>query len=512
MSGDTQSIVFGSPPHGSRALSDVIMRLFNSPAESMGHGEVFTGRPGTEIRCDERYVLKFRRDQSFDRDLAVRWAQQHGDRERRFGVAHPDKHWFILESDDKWIVANLTPRLRPLHLYMADSADPDDCVSALEKVMEAALGLAANHGFGLDEGLSNFGLDSQNRVYYLDDEYYHWTGFLTLIQAFKLWFSAFSWLDESLSARLGGCFRTLLLGHFQDRHLLRTVAEELRNVNLPQKAQSDSFATFLDAVSRGLSPTGIQAPRNTERRCRRFAVLADVHANLPALSAVMNDMSSLDIKDAVVLGDIVGYGPYPAECIDVLSQERFSVIKGNHDHGIANASFDKGFSSYARWVAEWTCGQLDSDARRWLDELPLYVEGEGWLGVHGAPCDRYYFYGYVYQMTYEKNLEVLRNRRIPVCFHGHTHMPGIYFSRRGADGFRALDAETSVHGYDASLICPGSVGQPRNGCTAAQYAIFDPDTLSLVYRRVEYEMERTVAAMRGHGFPGPLIDRLEAGR
>jgi len=512
MEGASYSIAFAEPDRCIEALQEEILRLLGKQTVPLEHGETFTGRPGTQIRCDDRRVLKLREDQHFDRGLAVRWVRYLEDRERRFGVAHPDKIWFAFGRDDRWALANLSPRLSPLHVQLEEMGDIRDRLSALEKVLEMTVTLAVRHGYGLDEGLSNFGLDPQDRIYYLDDEYYRWTGFLTLIQALRLWFSSFPWLDAVSSARLGGSFRSLLVDHFDDRHILRTVAAELRNVHLPDDACRARFGSFVDAVEQGLSPTGIKARSSGTPRNRRFAVLADVHANLSALEAVLEDMSTNGIEDAVVLGDVVGYGPQPAECIDVLRRRRFSVIKGNHDHGIANANFEKGFSSYARWVAEWTHAHLDDVARSWLDELPLYIEGPGWLGVHGSPCDRYYFYGYVYQSTYEKNLEALKERNLPLCFHGHTHMPGIYYANGTDCGFANLETRTSLDGYDASLVCPGSVGQPRDGTIESQYLIFDPDAMSLEYRRVPYDVPRTVAAMRGHDFPTPLIDRLEAGR
>lgn len=512
MNSDSPPVAFVDPSDDSRELSGIILGLLERQPEPVGHGGAFTGRPGTEIRCDERHVLKFRQDHAFEPVLALHRAAWLSGRERRFGSAHPDKIWFALAREDAWVVANLTPRLRPLHTQLPKMGNPDERVEMLERVLGITLTLAAAHGYGPDEGLSNFGLDSRNRVYYLDDEYYRWTSFVTLIQALKLWFSSFPWLDETRSTRLGHCFRSLVQKHFADRHLLRTVAEELRNVSLPDNACRHRFAAFLGAVCTDMSPVAIRANRTARPRQARFAVLADIHANLAALRAVLDDMAGLGVEDAIVLGDVVGYGPDPAECIDVLVERGFNVIKGNHDHGIANGSFEKGFSRYARWVAEWTYPRLDAGPRRWLDELPLYIEGTDWLGVHGAPCDRYFFYGYVYQMTYEKNLAVLKERNMPLCFHGHTHMPGVYFSKNGDNGFRTLESTNSVAYFDASLVCPGSVGQPRDGSTGAQYLVFDPDSRALEHRRVPYDIQRTIAAMRHHGFPAPLINRLEAGQ
>jgi len=508
MSEGSESIRFETAPSDPVELAALIKRLYSNDVQALQHGEIFTGKPSTKIRCDDNYVLKFNQGHVFEERMATRWLTRLASRERQYGVAHPDKIWFALKRGDQYLVANLTPRLQPLHALLPQLPDNGARVEALEKVLQMVVVVPVVHGYGLDEGLSNFGVGPDGRLYYLDDDYYQWTGFTTLVQAIQLWFRSFSWLSGEHAARLGGFFRALIEKHFDDPHVARSMGESLRNEHIPDQSARDNFADFAKEVVRKMAPSGI---RIEKRQSSRLAVLADIHSNLPALEAVLEDMKKLGVSEAVVLGDSIGYGPFPAECVALLAERGFKVIKGNHDHGIANKSFEKGFSQYASWAARWTYPQLSPEAIRWLEELPLYVEGPRWLAVHGAPCDRYFFYGYVYQMTYEKNLQVLKERDMPVCFHGHTHLPGVYYSRGEDSGFLELNGVHSLAEFDYCLVCPGSVGQPRNGNPNSQYLIFDTQQNTVEFRSIEYDLERTCAAMKQNGFPGQLIDRLRMG-
>ena len=167
--------------------------------------------------------------------------------------------------------------------------------------------------------------------------------------------------------------------------------------------------------------TGLEPQTPTARGQRLasqkpLALLADIHANLPALQAVLDVMDQQGIGQALVLGDIVGYGPHPSEVIDVVRQRGFATLKGNHDYAVAENQFKKGFSSYAKVAAEWTRTRLDAEELDWLDSLPLYLSQDDWLAVHGAPQDPTYIFGYVYHMTYESNLDHLAGAANPHVF------------------------------------------------------------------------------------------------
>jgi len=509
MNATQPDLLFESLPEDPEALSTLVRELHDAGPVQLGHGMTFTGRPETLIRYNDRYVLKFPSKDVFDKDHAQRRIRHFAERDRRFGIVHPDKTWLGVREQDKYLIANLTPRLEPLHTLLPAVDDTELRLRGLETVIDRALCLAARFAYSLDPGLSNFGMDGDGGIFYLDDEYYKGSDTAFLVQTIQLWFRSYDWLAESAAERLGDTLGSLMLEYFHDKHLLRSLYEELRNARFQDPRTKSNYDAFLNGLTKDLSPTG--ALFHSRNKDPRIAVLADIHANLPALEAVLDDVREQDIGHVMVLGDIVGYGPFPAACVSLIRGRDFKVLKGNHDHGIANGSFEKGFSRYAAWVAGWSHCHLDDDMLCWLDELPLHIDGPRWLALHGAPCDRHFFYGYVYQMTYEQNLDVLKSRNIPICFHGHTHIPGVYHEDDEGRGFRTPELEISLEGNRASLVCPGSVGQPRNGSTDAQYMVFDSQRCTVSLRKVPYDIQQTLDAMRQEGFPETLIQRLEKG-
>jgi predicted phosphodiesterase len=274
--------------------------------------------------------------------------------------------------------------------------------------------------------------------------------------------------------------------------------------------------TFLAEINRkrprtGATPRGTASPEPARPEPpkqpdsgRPFALLADIHSNAAALEAVLAELDRDGITEALVLGDLVGYGPEPGECIRLIRERGYSVLMGNHDYGVAHGEFQKGFSSHGRQVAEWTAACLSQDDMEWLAALPNTLTGDGWMAVHGAPADKARMIAYVYRMTYEKNLDYLARHQVRTCFHGHTHIEGVYYRRDDGDGF-CDDAEQSLAGYRHSLVCPGSLG-PKG--TQARYAIIDPASWRLEIKTVPYDLDRTLRAMHDLGLPKPLAQRL----
>jgi predicted phosphodiesterase len=245
------------------------------------------------------------------------------------------------------------------------------------------------------------------------------------------------------------------------------------------------------------------------------AIISDVHGNLEALDAVLDDIRGQGIETVYCLGDIVGYGPNPCECIDRVMQLRLSVL-GNHDQA---ALFDpEGFSSGAERAIFWTRGQLEAagdtpqNAARWqfLCELPRQHHEGDFTYVHASarnPLMEYVFPEDVHNPgKLQRIFGVIRR----CCFQGHTHVPGV-FTESGQF------LSPSEVGYDYALpaekvmINVGSVGQPRDGNPQASYVIQEGDRI--IFRRVSYPLETTVAKV--HAIPeldNFLGDRLIEGR
>ncbi|MGB0664289.1 MAG: metallophosphoesterase family protein [Pontibacterium sp.] len=260
------------------------------------------------------------------------------------------------------------------------------------------------------------------------------------------------------------------------------------------------------------SNNAFDTPLGTTTSTKTLAVLADIHANKEAFDAVLTDLDKQGIEQVIVLGDIVGYGPDPGYCIEQLQQRGYQVVKGNHDHGAATGNFDRGFSRNAKAVIDWTHQQLSDAHKEWLYYLPPILETPEWLAVHGAPIDPAFFYGYVYEMTYQDNLDHLRKIGRALCLHGHSHLPGAYVQGTHQEKGTWVTGEVVMPDKGFTLFCPGSVGQPRNGEAVAQYAVYHPDARRFEPRTCAFDVAATVEKMKALGFPKPLWDRLLNGR
>jgi diadenosine tetraphosphatase ApaH/serine/threonine PP2A family protein phosphatase len=251
------------------------------------------------------------------------------------------------------------------------------------------------------------------------------------------------------------------------------------------------------------------------------ALISDIHGNLEALQAVLKDIEKHGVKEIYCLGDVVGYGPNPRECIDVVMQCQV-VLLGNHDQG---AMFDPdGFNPPAERAIFWTRGQLEGGPgepelrqRRWefLAERPRLVRENGHLFVHGSarnPLNEYVFPEDVYNQRKMDRIFAMVER---YCFQGHTHVPGVFVEAQTGDSYHFLAPEDVNFSYRLdgrkTLCNVGSVGQPRDGNWRACYVLLDGDTIK--YRRVEYDIETTVRKIYAiQDLDNFLGDRLRDGR
>jgi predicted phosphodiesterase len=245
------------------------------------------------------------------------------------------------------------------------------------------------------------------------------------------------------------------------------------------------------------------------------AIISDIHGNLEALQEVLADIKSQEIDEVLCLGDIVGYGPNPRECIDLVEKNCSICLLGNHDQG---ALFDpEGFNAGAERAIFWTRKMLETgDARgaeqRWefLGELPRMHKDGDFLFVHGSarnPLNEYVFPEDIYNQRKMESIFALVPK---YCFQGHTHIPGVFTEDLNFYSPEELDFQYQLTNTKV-LINVGSVGQPRNGDCRASYVVLNPPLVQ--FRRVDYDFEAT--ANKIYDIPDLdnfLGDRLRDGR
>lgn len=243
----------------------------------------------------------------------------------------------------------------------------------------------------------------------------------------------------------------------------------------------------------------------------RYLVITDIHANMEALEVCLQHAGTQGWDQALVLGDIVGYGPDPNAVIDrVRSLSPLALVRGNHDKIAFGLHQAEGFNQSARRAAEWTLNELTAEHQEWLIQLPqgpLQVD-EGVEICHGSPSDEdeYIFDELDARRAIDASLR-------PLCLYGHTHV-ALVFSLAG----RSLGSTVRPSGVLALeddvryMVNPGSVGQPRDSDPRAAYAIVDTNAKAVEFFRVAYPIETTQAKMANAGLPESLIRRLAAGR
>jgi predicted phosphodiesterase len=242
----------------------------------------------------------------------------------------------------------------------------------------------------------------------------------------------------------------------------------------------------------------------------RYLVLSDIHGNLEALEAVLADApAGLPVW---CLGDVVGYGPNPNECIERLRSMEHQCIVGNHDWAVMNKVDVNEFNPDAQLSVLWTQDALTSRSLQYLEDLVVsLVDGQFTL-VHGSPREPVWEY-ILYPPIAQLNFAYFGTS---YCFVGHTHVPGI-FRLRGEGDERICETEQLSEGRVQPLgegrliINPGSVGQPRDGDSRASYVILDTAELTLEHRRVAYDVEKTQKQMRKARLPERNVMRLSYG-
>jgi predicted phosphodiesterase len=240
----------------------------------------------------------------------------------------------------------------------------------------------------------------------------------------------------------------------------------------------------------------------------KYAILGDIHANLEALTATLEDADSQGAERFVCTGDIVGYNADPKACLHRLRAINCQMVQGNHDYYAAcNENMDL-FTPMARRSIHWTRKQLSSFDRKFLRELPMILDIDAFTIVHSSLSSPQRW-NYIFK---RKAAEAhFRNQFNQVCFFGHTHVP-LAFIRNDQQTEKGFYDELLIRPNAQYLINVGSVGQPRDRNPNAAYVVYDTATNTIQMRRVEYDIETAQKKIRAAGLPFRNALRLSSGR
>lgn len=242
----------------------------------------------------------------------------------------------------------------------------------------------------------------------------------------------------------------------------------------------------------------------------RYGILGDIHSNLSALNAVLACFERERVDRVLSVGDVVGYGAAPRECIALLRELGASAVLGNHDAAVVDKLDDVYFNNYARAAVAWTKKVLSKEDVEWLSGNPLTIHSEHCSVSHGT-LYRPELFDYIQSPTdADPSLDIMT---LPVCFVGHSHVPVSLLRLRDDPTRTAYTVEYEIDVEEAfrALINVGSVGQPRDEDNKAAYAIYDTDLGKVWIQRVDYDIEREARRIRDAGLPSMLADRLYLG-
>ncbi|MBN2355447.1 metallophosphoesterase family protein [candidate division KSB1 bacterium] len=240
----------------------------------------------------------------------------------------------------------------------------------------------------------------------------------------------------------------------------------------------------------------------------RQAIISDIHGNLEALEQVLERIEGEHVDQIVCLGDVVGYGPFPDECLQRLSSLADIKILGNHDDAVLGRTDITDFNEHARTAVRWTREILSQQGREELMTFVPHFSSEIAHYVHATPLSPMEWDYILNVFDAERNFTAFTQR---VCFIGHTHVaycfestPEEFIRMRRASGF-------TLSNHTRYIINVGSVGQPRDGNPAAAFVIFDDENGAVEFVRVPYDVKKTQLAMQKAGLPEFLIKRLQLG-
>ncbi len=238
----------------------------------------------------------------------------------------------------------------------------------------------------------------------------------------------------------------------------------------------------------------------------KYAIISDVHSNLEALECAFAEIQKRKVDQIVCLGDVVGYGTNPSECLKSVRESSKEIIMGNHDQAIEDIELRNYFNDWAREAIEWTAGVLSAEEKKQIRNfLPLMIDQKRNITwAHGSPNEPEEFHYLFRETDVKPSFKILET---DFCFFGHTHIPSL-FARKTHEARYLTAGFYRLAKGERYLINPGSVGQPRDRDPRLSFALFDSDDLTLEVVRLDYDNKKAAEKIRKAGLPAYLADRL----
>jgi predicted phosphodiesterase len=239
----------------------------------------------------------------------------------------------------------------------------------------------------------------------------------------------------------------------------------------------------------------------------KYAIIADIHGNFEAFQTVLDDIKAQQCTHIACLGDVVGYGANPKECLDAVRAMNIPVVKGNHDEMCSIEEDMEGFNPHAAEAVLWTRQQLTEDDKKWLRDLKYIRMVTSFTIVH-ATLDVPQRWGYVFDKLAAAASFTYQNTA--VCFFGHTHVPVAFIRDTVVRG--GTYSKFKVESGRKYFVNVGAVGQPRDGNPKAAYVVYDMDEGTIELRRLDYDIATAQKKILEAGLPPRLAERLAFGK
>lgn len=239
----------------------------------------------------------------------------------------------------------------------------------------------------------------------------------------------------------------------------------------------------------------------------RYGIFSDIHGNWEALQEVLQFYRKEGITDYICLGDTIGYGANPKECLDLIRGLNAVCVAGNHDWAVSGRLNYEDFHQSAKEAVDWTRSQLSGEDVAFLNHLPLIFKNDDFVAVHGTLSEPEYFHYMIYMSDARETFHLMERQ---VCFVGHSHVPQIIV-QHGEKVVCSTKMNAEINPPDRYIVNVGSVGQPRDGNPKTSCCVYDTAARALHINRLTYDVQSAYAKILRAGLPEDLAERLLAG-